>query len=210
MSGLMKANLRLQMCTIRGMIKMLEAKKKVPKNSKDKPWWWKHLQFYSLRGHGVLNNEPVTEQIYIHSKVMIVDDDKVIIGSANINDRSMNGDRDSEICALIQDENKMTIKVGPKKDKLVKVSTNVHELRMKLWKEHLGLSSQEMDLIKDPLEFDIWSQASINTKLFREIFACFPDNKLKRYKEAKHVTEQWLVDSLKMKKIQDERLYRIK
>ena len=35
-------------------------------------------------------------------------------------------------------------------------------------------------------------------------------NKLKRYKEAKHVTEQWLVDSLKMKKIQDERLYRIK
>lgn len=27
---------------------------------------------------------------------MIVDDQKVILGSANINDRSMNGDRDSE------------------------------------------------------------------------------------------------------------------
>lgn len=28
---------------------------------------------------------------------MIIDDRKVIIGSANINDRSMNGNRDSEI-----------------------------------------------------------------------------------------------------------------
>ena len=28
---------------------------------------------------------------------MIVDDEKVILGSANINDRSMNGNRDSEI-----------------------------------------------------------------------------------------------------------------
>ena len=34
--------------------------------------------------------------------------------------------------------------------------------------------------------------------------------KLKHVKEAKHVSEQWLGDSLKMKKIQDERLYRVK
>lgn len=38
---------------------------------------------------------PVTEIIYIHSKLMIVDDKYVIIGSANINDRSLLGDRDS-------------------------------------------------------------------------------------------------------------------
>ena len=34
--------------------------------------------------------------------------------------------------------------------------------------------------------------------------------KLKHLKEAKHVSEQWLVDSIKLKKIQDERLYRVK
>ena len=35
--------------------------------------------------------------IYVHSKMMIVDDEYVIVGSANINERSMNGARDSEI-----------------------------------------------------------------------------------------------------------------
>ena len=42
------------------------------------------------------------EAIYIHSKLMIVDDQKCIIGSANINDRSMLGQRDSEVGILIQ------------------------------------------------------------------------------------------------------------
>jgi phospholipase D1/2 len=36
-------------------------------------------------------------QIYIHSKMMIVDDDVVQVGTANINQRSMDGCRDSEI-----------------------------------------------------------------------------------------------------------------
>ena len=35
--------------------------------------------------------------IYVHSKMMIVDDVYIIIGSANINERSMAGSRDSEI-----------------------------------------------------------------------------------------------------------------
>lgn len=35
--------------------------------------------------------------IYVHSKGMIVDDEYVIIGSANINQRSLAGSRDTEI-----------------------------------------------------------------------------------------------------------------
>lgn len=35
--------------------------------------------------------------IYVHSKGMIVDDEYVILGSANINQRSMEGTRDTEI-----------------------------------------------------------------------------------------------------------------
>ena len=39
--------------------------------------------------------------IYVHSKMMIIDDRRTIIGSANINDRSMMGDRDSELAVNI-------------------------------------------------------------------------------------------------------------
>jgi len=49
----------------------------------------------------VCNNNLV--QIYIHGKTFIVDDRLAIIGSANINERSQRGDRDSEIAAVIRD-----------------------------------------------------------------------------------------------------------
>lgn len=35
--------------------------------------------------------------IYVHSKGMIVDDEYIILGSANINQRSLDGSRDTEI-----------------------------------------------------------------------------------------------------------------
>ena len=38
--------------------------------------------------------------IYVHSKLMIVDDSAVIVGSANINQRSMAGSRDTELALL--------------------------------------------------------------------------------------------------------------
>ena len=44
-----------------------------------------------------------TELIYVHSKMIIVDDFSAIIASANINDRSMLGSRDSELGILVQD-----------------------------------------------------------------------------------------------------------
>lgn len=56
---------------------------------------------YGLRTHAVLpNGKPITEQIYVHSKLLIVDDRKMIVGSANINDRSLLGTRDSEIAVI--------------------------------------------------------------------------------------------------------------
>jgi phospholipase D1/2 len=63
-----------------------------------------YLKFYSLRQHGCTTEKiPLTEILYIHSKLIIVDDRRMIIGSANINDRSMNGERDSEIGLYIDD-----------------------------------------------------------------------------------------------------------
>jgi phospholipase D1/2 len=62
-----------------------------------------YIRFFSLRTHAQLPNSdyPITEMIYIHSKLMIVDDTYMILGSANINDRSMLGSRDHEIGVVI-------------------------------------------------------------------------------------------------------------
>jgi len=49
-----------------------------------------------------MTQTPVTEMIYIHSKAMIVDDSYFIVGSANINDRSMLGARDHEIAVVVK------------------------------------------------------------------------------------------------------------
>ena len=48
-------------------------------------------------------NAFVSEELYIHSKVLISDDRVVICGSANLNDRSQLGYRDSEMAVVIED-----------------------------------------------------------------------------------------------------------
>lgn len=60
-----------------------------------------YITFHGLRTHSMLNGTMVTELIYVHSKLLIIDDNTVICGSANINDRSMVATRDSEIAIII-------------------------------------------------------------------------------------------------------------
>lgn len=72
----------------------------------------------------------MTEIIYIHSKLMIVDDRVVLIGSANINDRSLLGSRDTELAAVIEDERKEELQTG---EGWRMVSKSAHELRKKLY-----------------------------------------------------------------------------
>ncbi|PKA48394.1 Phospholipase D p1 [Apostasia shenzhenica] len=56
-----------------------------------------YISFYGLRAYGRLHGGGclATNQVYVHSKLMIVDDCLTLIGSANINDRSLLGSRDS-------------------------------------------------------------------------------------------------------------------
>ena len=71
--------------------------------------------------------------IYVHSKMAIFDDEYVIVGSANINERSMSGNRDSEM-AVGAFQNEFTKEnVG---DELIK--GKVHDFRLALWAEHCG------------------------------------------------------------------------
>ncbi|KAJ0444383.1 putative phospholipase D [Helianthus annuus] len=70
--------------------------------------------------------------IYVHSKGMIVDDEYVIIGSANINQRSMEGTRDTEIAmGAYQPQNTWA-------RKFMDPRGQIYGYRMSLWAEHLG------------------------------------------------------------------------
>ncbi|XP_051214611.1 phospholipase D alpha 1 isoform X2 [Lolium perenne] len=69
--------------------------------------------------------------IYVHAKTMIVDDEYVIIGSANINQRSMDGGRDSEIAMGAYQPSYLASSIRPARGQ-------VHGLRLALWQEHLG------------------------------------------------------------------------
>ncbi|KAM7474594.1 hypothetical protein LguiB_021837 [Lonicera macranthoides] len=71
--------------------------------------------------------------IYVHAKGMIVDDEYVIIGSANINQRSLDGSRDTEI-AMGAYQPKYTW-AGKKSHP----HGQVYGYRMSLWAEHLGM-----------------------------------------------------------------------
>ncbi|KAM6584425.1 hypothetical protein CsatB_011427 [Cannabis sativa] len=70
--------------------------------------------------------------IYVHSKGMIVDDEYVIIGSANINQRSMEGTRDTEIAMGAYQPHHTWAR------KFRNPLGQIYGYRMSLWAEHMG------------------------------------------------------------------------
>lgn len=97
-----------------------------------------YIQFYALRSWGEIgpNKMLVTEQLYIHAKIMVVDDRVAIIGSANINERSMLGSRDSEVAAIVRDTEVLDSYMAGQPYKVGKFP---HTLRVRLMREHLGV-----------------------------------------------------------------------
>ncbi|KAJ6153804.1 Phospholipase D eukaryota [Penicillium chermesinum] len=102
-----------------------------------------YIQFFSLRTWGKIGPQKqlVTEQLYIHAKCMVVDDRAAIIGSANINERSMLGSRDSEVAAVVRDTDTITSTMDGKP---YVVGRFPHTLRMRLMREHLGIDVDEL------------------------------------------------------------------
>jgi phospholipase D1/2 len=126
-----------------------------------------------------------SEQLYVHSKAMIVDDHVAIIGSANINDRSMVGDRDSEVAICIEDPD------------------FAQDLRKQLWHEHFGITVHHPSLtiasdspdvrteliaaLADPTSadcFNIWVKAANdNGEVYRDVFGVVPCDRVKTRKQ---------------------------
>lgn len=108
-----------------------------------------YIQFYGLRAWGKIGPRQrlVTEQLYIHAKCMIVDDRVAIIGSANINERSMLGNRDSECASIVRDTDMIWSKMNGQP---YMVGRFPHTLRLRLMREHLGL---DVDKIMEDAQF---------------------------------------------------------
>jgi phospholipase D1/2 len=67
-------------------------------------------------------------QVYVHSKLMIIDDQFLILGSANLNERSLAGNRDGEICIYLR----------PDEGKLDLCKAQIQDLRKTAWSQHFG------------------------------------------------------------------------
>ncbi|KAL5513890.1 hypothetical protein ACEPAG_2651 [Sanghuangporus baumii] len=153
----------------------------------------------------------VSELLYIHSKVMIVDDRRVIMGSANINDRSQKGDGDSEIALVVEDNDMIETTMDGKPYMAARFAAT---LRRYLFREHLGLiapqncqsrkeevtshmrpapvpteyelGSEEDQAVADPLAdstLELFDgTARKNRAIFTEVFRTVPSNLVRDYK----------------------------
>ncbi|KAF7195689.1 Phospholipase D1 [Pseudocercospora fuligena] len=150
----------------------------------------------------------VSEELYIHSKLLIVDDRIVICGSANMNDRSQLGDHDSEIAMIIEDPQQIDSYMAGRP---WKASLFAASLRRQIFRKHLGLlvpqnierpdanyfpvgqanvydwGSREDLAVADPMSesfMNLWKHtAATNTNVFRKIFHPVPDDTVKNWEE---------------------------
>jgi phospholipase D1/2 len=152
-------------------------------------------------------NAFVSEELYIHTKLLIADDRVVICGSANLNDRSQLGYHDSEIAVVVEDTATVDSKMNGRQFQAAKFAAS---LRRQIFRKHLGLlpgqdwtkptanflpinkdpniydwESAPDVLVQDPLSTDfetLWnSTAKKNTAIFAKAFHCVPDDRVRNW-----------------------------
>lgn len=96
----------------------------------------------------------------------------------------MNGDRDSQVCILIE-SNKQT------------TPNKISSFRKEIWKEHFDVPQDMMDPsniehmknIENIAKVNITMMQS-NTEIYRKIFGCYPDDNIVRMKDIQKLREQ--------------------
>ncbi|PSK44237.1 Phospholipase D1 [Elsinoe australis] len=153
----------------------------------------------------------VSEELYVHSKLLIADDRLVICGSANLNDRSQLGTHDSEIAICIEDPETIDSTMDGRP---YQASRFAASLRRFIFRKHLGLvppqdytngrdpnfapvnsvpvneydwGSHEDHLVTDPLgeEFkNLWNGTAYeNTQAFEKVFHPVPSDKARTWED---------------------------
>lgn len=104
-----------------------------------------------------------------------MDDTHLLIGSANLNDRSLWGSRDSELAVYIKGEPNYPISFN---GSIYNVNSKIHDFRTKIFTEHFGLSKREVAF---PSSNYFWAQAmniaQVNADIFEQIFGHYPSNR---------------------------------
>lgn len=137
-----------------------------------------YVTLLNLRDYSWLNGRPVTEQIYVHSKLMIVDDRYALVGSANINDRSLLGDRDSELAVLVSDTAYHYVSLD--NSCVVTPCRNfARDLRQQAWRKWLGSAVGECaEALDKPALAASWQKiqsiARQNAGLYEQVFNFIP------------------------------------
>uniref|UniRef100_A0A8C0H028 Phospholipase n=1 Tax=Chelonoidis abingdonii TaxID=106734 RepID=A0A8C0H028_CHEAB len=142
--------------------------------------WINYISFCGLRTYAELDGNLVTELIYVHSKLLIADDNTVIIGSANINDRSMLGKRDSEMAIIVQDTETVP-SVMDGKD--YKAGRFAQSLRLRCFRVVLGCPADHNADLQDPVSDrffkEVWvATAARNATIFDKVFRCLPSDEV--------------------------------
>lgn len=168
----------------------------------------------------------VSEELYIHSKLLIADDRVVICGSANLNDRSQLGNHDSEIAICIQDPQEIDSYMAGKPWKASRFAAS---LRRQLFRKHLGLlppqdytrpdqnyepigvpntydwDSREDRAVMDPLSNDfqsLWNgTARTNTEAFERVFHPVPTDKVRTWKDYDSYYERFFPEPKQAKEV---------
>ena len=164
----------------------------------------------------------VSEELYVHSKLLVADDRLVIVGSANINDRSQLGSHDSEIAVVIEDPTPVQSSMDGEAHSASRFAAS---LRRYIFRKHLGLvSHQRVDapdgnwtsvegcanqydwgsdadlLVADPLSSEfrrLWDEtARVNTEVFDRAFHCVPSDNVRTWEAYDEFFSQHFYDPL--------------
>lgn len=173
----------------------------------------------------------VTEELYIHSKLLIADDRLVICGSANLNDRSQLGTHDSEIAVVIEDPTTVDSTMNGEP---YQASRFAASLRRFIFRKHLGLvpdqrwdqpnqnwqpvtrspndydwGSPADELVQDPLHpnfLELWSStARTNTEVFSRAFHPVPNDHVRTWDDYKDFFQRHFIIPGKDKEDEDDR-----
>lgn len=144
-----------------------------------------YITINSLRTHDNIVGKPITEQIYVHGKAIVVDDKYAIIASANLNDRSFIGYRDSELGAIVEDNAKVEITMNGVP---YLADRFAFTFRMFIFREFLGLDLHDNSVI-DPISdntYNFWRECSSrNTIIYNEVFPNAPSNLIRKWEDLK-------------------------
>ncbi|KAK0153606.1 Phospholipase D1 [Merluccius polli] len=140
--------------------------------------WMNYFSIAGLRTHATLEGRLVTELIYVHSKMLIADDNTVIIGSANINDRSMLGKRDSEVAVIVEDSETVASVMN---GEVYQAGPYALRIRLECFRMILGANTDSSIDVSDPISDhfykEVWmATAARNANIYQMVFRCLPSS----------------------------------